>query len=337
MSGPEAETPIRVVFGGDVMLGRLVKDEIIERGPQYPLGPIAPYLREADLTIVNLECAITDRRTVWEGPPKAFYFGAPSAAATSLVDAGVDVVSLANNHSLDFGREGLLDTLRVLHECGIAVAGAGRTLDEALVPAVVERRGIRFGMVAFCDHQEDFAAGPDVPGMAFLDLNDEASSCKRVQEGLDRMREAGVEWPILSLHWGPNMVWRPSPRFVRLAHAAIDMGYAALFGHSAHVFHGIEVYKGRPILYSTGDLVDDYAVDPEFENDSQLLFEVSLRRRDLQEIALRPVLIEHCRASFAVGRRFERIAHRAETLCAEMGTAVRRENDRLVVIAKHGG
>jgi poly-gamma-glutamate synthesis protein (capsule biosynthesis protein) len=336
----EAQSHPRIVFGGDVMLGRLVKGEILARGPTYPLGPIAPFMRAADLTIVNLECAITSRDRVWEGEAKAFYFGAPPAAVDSLVEAGVDLVSLANNHSLDFGRQGLVDTLALLHEHGIAVAGAGRNVEEAVAPAVVDRAGIRFGMAAFCDHQEDFAAGPDLPGIAFLDLDDELSARKRVQESLDRMRELGVEWPILSLHWGPNMVWKPSRRFVRLARAAIDMGYDTLFGHSAHIFHGIEFYKGRPIFYSTGDLVNDYAVDPEFENDGQLLFEVSLSGFDVREISLRPVFIEDCRTAFAVSREFERITRRAVALCAGMGTLVRRNGDRLIVAdlegAEHG-
>lgn len=337
MAPPQAEPHPRIVFGGDVMLGRLVKDEILARGPAYPLGSVAPFMRAADLTVVNLECAITSREAVWEGKAKAFYFAAPPVAVDSLVDAGVDLVSLANNHSLDFGRQGLIDTLALLREHGIAVAGAGRNLEEAWAPAVVARAGIQFGMAAFCDHQQDFAAGPDLPGIAFLDLDDEPAARKRFQESLDRMRELGVEWPILSLHWGPNMVWKPSRRFVRLARAAIEMGYAALFGHSAHIFHGIEVYRGRPIFYSTGDLVDDYAVDPDFENDGQALFEVSLRGLAVREISMRPVFIADCRTTLAEGREFERITRRAVALCADMETLVRREGDRLIIADGSGG
>jgi poly-gamma-glutamate synthesis protein (capsule biosynthesis protein) len=224
----------------------------------------------------------------------------------------------------------------LLRERGIAVAGAGRNVEEALAPAVVDRAGIRFGMAAFCDHQGDFAAGPDLPGIAFLDLDDERSARKRFQESLDRMREFGVEWPILSQHWGPNMVWKPSLRFIRLAHAAIDMGYAALFGHSAHIFHGIEFYKGRPIFYSTGDLVDDYAVDPEFENNGQVLFEVALSGLAVRTVAVHPVVIDECRTEAATGSRFERIAARATRLCREMGTSLAREGNRLVAHVEGG-
>jgi poly-gamma-glutamate synthesis protein (capsule biosynthesis protein) len=318
------------------MLGRLVKDVILARGPLYPLGPVAGFMRGADLTVVNLECAITSRETVWEGASKAFYFGAPPSAVESLADAGVDLVSLANNHSLDFGRGGLLDTLDGLRAGGIAAAGAGRTLDDAEAPAVVERRGVGFGMAAFCDHQGDFAARADAPGIAFLDLLDERAARRRFQERLDRMRALGAEWPILSLHWGPNMVWRPSSRFVRLARAAIDMGYASVFGHSAHVFQGFELYKGRPIFYSVGDLVDDYAVDPDFENDRQLLFEVSLTGLAVREVALYPVVIDQCRTEWAAGAAFDRIAERASGLSAEMGTTLTRDGNRLVTTASGG-
>lgn len=320
--GSANDATIRVVFGGDVMLGRLVKEAIRQFGPQYPLGPIAGTMRGADLTIVNLECAITDSEREWSGAPKAFYFGAPSGAAMSLTDAGVDMVSLANNHTLDYDVAGLRDTLHHLRRSGIAYAGAGENLSQALQPAVVDCKGIRFGMAAFCDHQEDFAAGPNRPGIAYLDLDDETSALGAFQKALQFLQEAAVDWPILSLHWGPNMVSRPSPRFERLARAAIGMGWKILFGHSAHVFHGIEIMDGCPILYAAGDLVDDYAVDPGFRNDHQMLFEMVLTQTALKRILLHPVFIENCQVRFAHGKAGDFIVQRMTTLCREMGTPV---------------
>lgn len=328
MESPDSlpDQTLRVIFGGDVMLGRLVGDAIRRFGPQYPLGPVAPLMRGADLTIVNLECAITSTNQQWSGVPKAFYFGAPPEAVQALVDAGIDLVSLANNHILDFDVAGLRDTLRHLRHCGIAHAGAGNDLGEALAPAVVTRRGIRFGMAAFCDHQADFAAGRDSPGMAWLDLDDDTAALTSMSRALASLRAAGVDWPILSLHWGPNMVVRPSGAFRRLAHAAIDMGWKILFGHSAHVFHGIEIYKGCPILYAAGDLVDDYHVDPDFRNDHQLLIELRLSRGRLHQIALHPVFIDGCQARLAAGQSFDRIIGTMTTLCNELGTAMRQES-----------
>lgn len=319
------------MLGGDVMLGRLVKEQIREQGPSYPLGEVAPLMQQADLVIVNLECAITSSRQLWPGAPKAFYFGTLPEAVHTLLGAGVGAVSLANNHTLDFGVSGLLETLHTLRQHNICCAGAGRNIDEARAPLFIERKGIKFGMVAYCDHQEDFAADEHNPGIAYLDLSDEQAAIGQFRRSLEQIREEKADWPILSLHWGPNMVNRPSERFVRLAHAAIDMGYGIIFGHSAHVFQGIEIYRGRPILYATGDLVDDYYVDPEFRNDHQLLFELELTRSSLKRIRLHPVFITNCRAVPARGSHMEYIAQRAIALCAELGTRVEREGDLIVL------
>lgn len=324
----ERETA-RVMLGGDVMLGRLAGQQIVLHGPGYPFGGIAQLMRQADLTLVNLECAITASTREWSGAPKAFYFGATPTAVMSLADAGVAGVSLANNHILDFGVAGLRDTLRTLRQHGIGYAGAGMDNDEADAPLFFVRNGIKFGMVAFCDHQADFAAAEHVPGIAYLDLTDTAAALEQLRASLQHIKKGNADWPILSLHWGPNRVNRPSPYFVELAHAAIDMGYRILFGHSAHVFQGVEIYRGCPIVYAAGDLVDDYYVDPSFRNDHQLLFELELTRTALQRIRLHPVFIEDCRVRLAEKEEFDYIAARATELCAEMGTQVLRTPDGL--------
>jgi len=318
-----------LMLGGDVMLGRLVAQAIRRQGPGYPLGAVAAMMRRSDLTIVNLECAITCSSQQWRGAPKAFYFGAPPDAVRALLDAGVGAVSLANNHILDFDVVGLRDTLRLLKQSGIAYTGAGADMSEACTPLFLDRNGIRFGMVAYCDHQPDFAATEAGAGIAYLDLQDQAAALEQFRLGLARIRQGKADWPILSLHWGPNMLDRPSPRFIHLAHAAVDMGYRILFGHSAHVFHGVEIYRGCPILYAAGDLVDDYHVDPGFRNDHQLLFELELSRDTLRRLRLYPVFIEDCRARPGAGRQFEYAIERATTLCSELGSHVHRAGDEL--------
>lgn len=324
---------IHVVFGGDVMLGRLVKKAILQYGAGYPLGPVAKTMRDADLAIVNLECAITPNEAFWAGAPKAFYFGAPPEAIHALLGAGVDIVSLANNHVLDFDVEGLLDTLGVLDRHEIRHAGAGLSQAQAQSPALIQCKGASFGMAAFCDHQADFEAGERTPGMAYIDLKDETAATEAFRRALESLRNAAVDWPVLSLHWGPNMVFRPSQKFRRLAHAAIEMGWRIVYGHSAHVFHGIEIYRGCPILYACGDLVDDYYVDPDFKNDHQLLFELVLERETLRRIELHPVFIDRCQVRPASADEAEYIAGWMTSLCAEMETKVERDEHRLWIEA----
>jgi poly-gamma-glutamate synthesis protein (capsule biosynthesis protein) len=326
---PGGEPGGRLVAGGDVMLGRGVKQAILRLGPHYPLAPVADLMRGADLALVNLECALTASSTHWQGDPKAFYFGAPPEAIDTLTNAGVDLVSVANNHVLDFGVAGLRDTLHALRSHGIHAAGAGTNLAGARAVTVLDCGAVRVGMAAFCNHQADFAAQPDRPGMAYIDLDDEPGALAMLRTALAALRRRAVDWPILSLHWGPNMVARPSPRFRRLAHAAVGMGWKMVFGHSAHVFQGIELADGCPILYAAGDLVDDYQVDPEFRNDHQLLFELDLTRDRLRRLTLHPVLIADCQARFATGEDFRWIASRMTALCAEFGTLVHQDAGKL--------
>lgn len=318
---------IKLLLGGDAMLGRLVGKAIERYGPAYPLAPVASLMRSADLTIANLECAITACRQPWQGPPKAFYFGAPPAAIDTLTHAGVGLVSLANNHIFDFGAAGLADTLQLLDAAGIAHAGAGADLAAATRPAHAIRRGLVFGMAAFCDHQADFAAGKHRPGMAYLDLDDEAAATAQLRAALQGLLAQGVEWPILSLHWGPNFTWRPSARFRRLAAAAAAMGWKLVYGHSAHVFHGIEIIAGTPVLYAAGDLVDDYRIDPTFRNDRQLLFELTVSRGGVEQIMLHPITIARGQAGPAgAGEHAAIIGHMAR-LCAELGTHLDRHGE----------
>ena len=324
-------TGLRLMFGGDVMLGRLVRDVMLRDGIHAPLAGVAPLLRSADLGIANLECALTDSTGRWHGAPKAYYFAAPPEAGQALVDAGIRLVSLANNHSLDYDVQGLADTLRILDAHGIAHTGAGPDRAWAQSPAVVPCGEVLVGMAAFCDHQDDFAATDDHPGIAWLGLHDETAAVGAFARALAPMRAAGVRWPVLSLHWGPNMVTAPSERQRRLARAAIDVGWKIVYGHSAHVFHGVELYRGCTILYAAGDLVDDYAVDPHLRNDHQLLFEVQLGDDALRRIVLHPVFIRHGRAAPADHTQRTWIYTRMQALCRDLGTAARLDGDLLVI------
>jgi poly-gamma-glutamate synthesis protein (capsule biosynthesis protein) len=327
-----ARPGLRLAFGGDTMLGRLVAKAIDEFGPGYPLGPVTGLLRRADLATVNLECALTASMRTWSGAPKAFYFGAPPAAVQSLVQAGVGLVSLANNHTLDFDLQGLADTTAALEAHHIAHAGAGADLGAALRPAIVECKGIIIGMAAFCDHQADFAAQAKHPGIAWLDLDNEPGAVAVLEAALARALEAGAHWPILSLHWGPNMVLHPSPRRRRLAHAAIDMGWKIVFGHSAHVFHGVEWRRGCPIIYAAGDLVDDYAVDPAFRNDHQLLFELELDEREARRLVMTPVFISRCQTNPANPVQRDWIHAQMTRLCRDLGTTLAADGELLTTL-----
>jgi len=256
---------MRVALAGDTMLGRLVAKRLHTQGPASLFAPeVVDVAHEADLFVLNLECCVSDRGSPWPAPGKPLFFRAPPVAVETLRLLGVDCVTLANNHALDYGEEALADTLDHLSHAGIAAVGAGRDVESARAHAVLERDGVRLAVLGVTDHPADFAAGPTKPGVAFADLWRDVPAwlTGAVDEAA---REAdGV---IVIPHWGPNMVPAPLPHVRRAAGALRAAGATLVAGHSAHVFHGV----GDHVLYDLGDFIDDYAVDPELRNDLGLL------------------------------------------------------------------
>ncbi len=326
---------LRLALIGDVMLGRKVDEALKDHmRPEEPWGDVMPLLEAADLRIINLECAITDNEQPWTRTPKVFHFRAKPSAIETLRTARVDVCSLANNHTLDFEEQGLLDTLKHLDAAGIRHAGAGRNQNEAADPAILTVRvghTNRVALLAFTNNEPPFAAGPDRPGTNYLPVSLDPSVLRRVERAVADVREVGVDTVIFSNHWGPNMVQRPNEIFRRFARAVIDRGVDIYYGHSAHVFQGVEIYRGKPILYDTGDFIDDYAVNPELRNDWSFLFWVSVEGGRFERLDLTPVKLSYARVDLATSGEREAILDRMEHLSAEMGTVFARSEGTLVL------
>jgi poly-gamma-glutamate synthesis protein (capsule biosynthesis protein) len=309
-----------IAFIGDVMLGRGVDELIGRRPPESFWGDVGPVLRAADAVVANLECAITARHTPWNKTSKAFHFRARPQAVAVLRAANVRCVSLANNHTLDYQETGLLETLSNLEAAGIRCAGAGPDLDAAGAIAVIDAGGVRLGVAAFTDNEPPFAAGPARPGTSYLDIDGDPQAGRRVARATAAARDAGADLVVLSLHWGPNMVASPPPRFRDFARAAIDGSVDLVYGHSAHVFQGIEVYRQRPILYDTGDFLDDYAIDAKLRNDWSFVFLLDVDGGRMQRLRLRPVRLTYAEVNFAAGDELAAIRTRMRALCGEFDT-----------------
>jgi poly-gamma-glutamate capsule biosynthesis protein CapA/YwtB (metallophosphatase superfamily) len=328
---------ITLALTGDVMLGRGVAEAIDRRllRPEEPWGDVIPLLDAADLRIVNLECPLTNHEQQWTRTPKRPHFRAPPSAIETLRAAKIDACSLANNHTIDFEERGLLDTLEHLDDAGIRHAGAGRNREEATAPVVLdvptERRTHRVALLAFTDNMPPFAAGHDRPGTNYLPVSLESDVLGRVEEAVSSVRGMGVETVVFSNHWGRNWVRRPTEHFRRFARAVIDLGVDVYYGHSPHVFQGVEIYRGKPILYATGDFIDDYPVNAEFRNDRSFLFRVSMEGGTLERLDLVPVKLRYARAEIAAGEEQETILNLMERLSAEMGTTFARHEGSLVL------
>jgi poly-gamma-glutamate synthesis protein (capsule biosynthesis protein) len=328
----DAET-ITLALAGDVMLARLVNEAIRANGSLYPWGDVLPLVRKADLSLINLECVIAESGEPFE-PARVFYFRADPQAIEVLTEGGVDYVTLSNNHAMDYQGPALLETIEHLDEHGIAHAGAGGNLQEAGQFALLEGGGIKVGVVAFADHFQEYAATETNPGTNIIPITLGAPHFSRVEEGIQAARAAGADLVVFSIHWGPNMRHVPPQHFKEFARAVIDAGADIFHGHSAHVFQGIEIYKGKPILYDTGDLIDDYYVDIVHRNDQQFLFLVTATQDGIERIELVPVLISNAQVNTAHGAVVDEMYERMSKLSADMGTEIRREGDSLVIDVK---
>ena len=232
--------PWTLLAGGDVLLD-LTEPEGVD-----PFTKVEPSLSSADVAIVNLEMAITERGEPYD---KEFVFRAPGSAALTLAGAGVDVVSLANNHILDFGSEGLEDTISVLDEVGILRPGAGANNAEAYAPRVlVLDNEIRVAFVsASAIIPGGFSAGAERPGIA-----DAKWAIPRVLAAV-RAAASGNDVVVVSIHWGVERATCPSQDQRDLAQQLIEAGANLILGHHPHVLQPIETFDRTVIAYSLGN------------------------------------------------------------------------------------
>lgn len=225
----------------------------------YVWGDALGAFSAADIRIINLETSITRRG---KPEPKGIHYRMAPEHVPVLLAASIDCCILANNHVLDWGYEGLLDTLDALHAAGIQTAGAGRDATEAARPARVTsasgRNVLVYAIAAPSSGVPDaWEAGGTQPGVAFLDrVSAKAASAIADRILRERQREDLV---VLSIHWGPNWGFHIPSADSAFAHGLIDRGAVDLvLGHSSHHPKGIEVRRDRPIFYGAGDLINDY-------------------------------------------------------------------------------
>jgi poly-gamma-glutamate synthesis protein (capsule biosynthesis protein) len=310
---------LQLVVVGDVMLGRCVNEVLKAEPCDYPWGDTLAVLRKADWRACNLECVISDVGEPWSATPKAFHFRSDAKNVAVLEAARIDAVSIANNHVLDFEYEALCGMIRILDSHGIEHAGAGLNRAMAFRPAISRVRDKTIALIAFTDNEPIWEATESLPGTAYLpvDVSDERAG--RLLKTIGETKEQ-ADIVVVSAHWGPNWGYEPPKEQIRFAHHLIDSGADVIFGHSGHVFRGIEVYRGRPIIYCAGNFIDDYAVDEVERNDESFVFAVGLDR-DAQprHISLYPTIITDCQARMA-GRRAIAIAEKMQELCAALGT-----------------
>jgi poly-gamma-glutamate synthesis protein (capsule biosynthesis protein) len=232
------------------MLSRGVEPKMIAAGPNalYPFENTADFLKQFDFTVGNLECVVTAVPGV--KIDKGINFKADPIGFKRLQAAGFDLVSVANNHSGDYGPDAFADMLRHLPDYNIKYVGGGFNLDEAYAPAILQKPGTRIGFVAACDIEpHTFQAGVNLAGDLWLDAN-------ALQKLVPQARPT-CDFLIVFTHWGTEYVTTVNDNQTQLARLAIDLGADLVVGCHPHIIQPYELYKGKLIVYSLGNFVFD--------------------------------------------------------------------------------
>jgi poly-gamma-glutamate capsule biosynthesis protein CapA/YwtB (metallophosphatase superfamily) len=235
------EPPLSLLVAGDIMLGGRTKKILAEQDSDYPFHAVLPLLKRAHVVLGNLEGPLAGKA------PKQlrnYSYRVATHLAAVLPRAGINVVTLANNHLVDCGREGVIETLEALAGAGVASLGAGRNEAEAHAPVIRQAGDLRIGLLAYYWNRR-CAATADKPGSAMDPPAALAVDIRRLRSQVDRI--------VVSFHWGIPYERQPSLEDRAKARFAVECGADAVIGHHPHIVQPFEIYRGCPIFYSVGN------------------------------------------------------------------------------------
>ncbi|NEW08762.1 CapA family protein [Paenibacillus sp. SYP-B3998] len=243
----ESGSQVKLSFVGDVLLASKVEDILKQKGYEYPYTNVSDFLSKPDYTIANLETPLTTRGTIQK---KDYVYRSSPQALPALKASGIDIVNLANNHVMDYGTEGLLDTMAALDQEGVKRVGAGKDLEEAYQPVIVEKQGMKIAFFGFSHvvPEASWKAALGHPGVA------DTYNYKPPVEAIQKAKEK-ADLVVVVAHWGIEREDQPDKNQKDLAHRYIDAGADLVVGGHPHVLQGFESYKGKWIAYSLGNFI----------------------------------------------------------------------------------
>ncbi len=285
-------------------------------GVDYPFKYVKKIIKSHDLAFCNLECPVPRK-----GFPlnKKYCFRADSSFIEGVVNAGFDIISIANNHTLDWDRSGFTSTQDLLLKNGLYPVGGGKNQKEARRPTIVTVNGLKFAFFAFMDMLPDAIIYlEDKPGPAYASTAEVLNEIERVKNKVDFI--------IVSIHWGIEFNRYPRIDHVKKAHKIIDAGADMILGHHPHVLQSVEVYKKRPIIYSLGNFVFD---QHELHERQSAIFECIFRKGKIDSISLFPVLLEKFRPKIPGGKERGKIAAKIKEISGKFKTNFIIEEDKI--------
>jgi poly-gamma-glutamate synthesis protein (capsule biosynthesis protein) len=310
--------PVTLAAVGDVNLDLDQFDQGYAYG--YPWTGTAALLQAADVAFANLECTVSFRGS--PVPGKAFTFRGSPYALAAVREAGIDVVSHANNHARDFGTEAILDSFYFLDAGAIAHCGSGMDYAAAHSPAYITANGLRVAFLAYNDIDwPGWTAGAGYPGVASAaDRAGIASDIAAARENADLV--------VVSFHWGTEREYVAEARQRELARFSIDRGADLVLGHHPHVIQGFEVYRGRLIAYSLGNFVFNPGSP---QCNYTILAHITLDSGGVRGATIYPALISNGRPSLMGGTEAVVWLRQVAGLSAAMGTPMTVHGDTATI------
>lgn len=273
------EGRVRLAFVGDIMMGGKVDQLLRKNGYAYPFLHVAEFLQAADIAAGNLENPITARGIAQD---KQYVFRTSPDAVPELAASGLDLFTLANNHVLDYGVEGLQDTMALLEQAGLHYVGAGADEAEAYRPVIMEKNGVSIAYLGFSRVIPDVSwyARKNRPGLAgTYDYRKPTEAIAQAAEEADIV--------VVLVHWGIERMTLPEQYQQELGRRYIDAGADLVIGSHPHVLQGFEMYRGRWIAYSLGNFI--FTVNPNPLTGQSAILEADCARGGECRLALRPV------------------------------------------------
>lgn len=330
----EYDRVVNIKAIGDVMLGRGVamrlNGDFIK-----PFIETADFLNSADITFANLECSISSRGTRLIG--KGYWLQAPYEALEGVLYAGIDIVNIANNHILDFNEIAMTDTIEALQQNNIKYIGAGANLNEARQSVVFDIEGTKVGFLGYSDF---YQYGYGIPGqkeLRYLEATDNISGIAPlkfdlIEQDIINLRES-VDYLIISLHWGVEESHHVPEEQREFAYKILDAGADAILGHHPHQLQGIEIYNGKPIIYSMGNFIFD---QNDKENNETVIIDMDIKNDKVIRLEAIPAVIKgKTQTIFAKDNEAEHILTYMKKLSEQLGTEVDKRGLTLNVIIQN--
>ncbi|TCO79343.1 CapA family protein [Marinisporobacter balticus] len=297
---------------GDVLLDRSIGKLIEINGVEHPWEHVSPILTKSDFAFINLETSIGVGGKPIAG--KTYTFQSKPETLKGVINAGIRGVGIANNHILDYGQEGFIETLKNLEKMEIPYSGGGRNIKDAQKPVIWEKEDMKIGFLAFSRVIPDINWYVTDKRAGVLSAYDYYTDnvLKLIEE-----TKKDVDFLIVSVHWGKELEDYPEEKDIKFAKKLVDGGADCIMGHHPHVLQGVEFYKNKPIIYSLGNFVFNARGK---RSNQTMIFHIEMNKRGIVKTRVTPIFIRNGQPTPAQGKEKEEIINILNTLSKEWNT-----------------